>query len=150
MQDRSLGLTALSLLAAMVGIYSFMAALAMLYGGAIGAFVGSDMGHIVFALGAVFLGLSVSAFVVAGGLWLRRSWSWAGGIAVFAVMVLANLVLSTMAGAFINVLIPVLGAVVGVGFLYRPSTRAILLGGNAPESGSAAAQTAVEVANTAA
>ncbi len=133
MRERSLGITALAVTAVMVGIYAFMAAIALLMGGSIVSLAGGEVGAMVFALGALFLGQSLAAYVVAFGLWMQKSWAWAGGVVIFATIVVLNVALSAMAANFISVVLPLVGAGVALVYLYRPATKAALLGEPAPE-----------------
>ena len=133
MRERSLGITALAVAAAMVGIYAFMAATALLLGGAIVSFAGGEAGAAVFVLGALFLGQTMAAYAVGFGLWMQKSWAWAGGVVIFATLVVLNVALSAMAANFINVVLPLVGAGVALAYLYRPATKAAFLGESAPE-----------------
>ena len=128
MRERTISIAALTILSAMVGIYSFTAGVALLFGGAIGAYAGSGIGNLVFALGGIFLGISLAAYVMSIGLWFRKSWSWAGAMVVFAALVVANFLLAFIATNFVSLLLPVAGAAVAVALLTRPATKFALLG----------------------
>jgi hypothetical protein len=124
MQQRSISIAASTMLSAMAGIYCFMAGAALLIGGNVANRAGSEMGNLVIGLGAVFLVVSLAAYVVGTGLWLRRTWAWAGAAVLFAAVLVANVFLSVMAGNFINLVLPVAGTAVAVALLSRPATKA--------------------------
>ena len=132
MRHRSFGVTALAFSSVMVAIYGQYAAIALLMTGSTFAPAGSWHAAISLITGAVFLGLTVAAYVVGFGLWARKHWAWAGGVAVFAVFAIANIFLSAIATNFISAVLPSAGAMVAVWYLHRPATRAELLGAEMP------------------
>lgn len=148
MKQRTLGMTSVSVLSVMVGLYANMAGIALLFGGAIGAYEGSYLGNSVFALGLAFMALSFGAYVVAGGVWLTTSWAWAASIVQFVTLIVLNLLLSLMADSYINVLLPAVGAAAAIFYLTRPNTKAAFRGEKTPQRSDAQSRTAGEVAKT--
>lgn len=130
MHERTLGVTALSVLTAMVGIYGLWAAVALLMGGTLTSFAGSDQGTMLLVLSAVFFAQAIAAFVVATGLWTRSSWAWSASAGVFVVLVVINVVLSVVASSYINLVLPLIGSIGGLIYLYRPSVREQFVGTN--------------------
>ena len=146
MRHRSFGVTALAFSSIMVAIYGQYAAIALLLTGSAFTPAGSFQAAIALITGAVFLGLTVAAYVVSFGLWARKHWAWVGGVAVFAVFAVTNIFLSAIATNFISAVLPSAGAMVAVWYLHRPATRAELLGTEMPAAASVQAGDAIEAA----
>ena len=128
MSDRSTGVTALALLATVQGIYAFVAGIALMFGGTLGAFAGAESGIATTVLGALFLSLSAVSFGLGAGFWIRKSWSWFAGIVVFGAWVVVNLATLVVGASLFSVIMPVaLGAGV-IWFLLQPRTKAELVG----------------------
>ena len=68
MGQRSSGVTALALLATVQGIYGFVAAIALLFGGTLGMFVEAPTGVTTTVIGALFLALSLTSSGLGAGL----------------------------------------------------------------------------------
>jgi len=132
MRHRSFGVTTLAFATLMVGIYSQYAAISLLLTGSVFTAAGSIQGAVTLITGAVFLGLTASAYLVGFGLWTRRHFSWAGAIVVFAVLIGANLFLSVLATNFISAVVPLVGSLVALWYLQRPAVKAELLGTSVP------------------
>jgi len=101
---------------------------------------------VAFANGALFFGLAVAAWFVAYGLWTRKHWSWAGAIALFAVLVALNLVASAAASSYISSIVPAAAAAICVWHLLRAPIKAELLGREVPVRAAARVPEALEAA----
>ncbi|MFV2063908.1 MAG: hypothetical protein ACC726_10415 [Chloroflexota bacterium] len=134
MRERSLGATALALVSVVVGIYSLVAAIALLLGASIGAVVSAENATGAFLVGIFFFGLSFAAYLVGGGFWLQRHWAWAGGIIIFGVAILLNLAMVAIGGSLIAALASAAIVAVVMGYMLRPATRTELLGSEAAAS----------------
>jgi hypothetical protein len=145
MQERSMEVTALAFFSVMVALYSQMAAIALILGGSIFAAAGSMHGAAALITGAVFLGVAVAAYAIGYAFWTRRHWSWAGGMVVFASLIVVNLVLSLISGNPLSAILPVVGSAIAIWQLQRPAIRAELLGTELVE-GSSPATEALETA----
>lgn len=128
MRDRSFGVTTLAFGSVMVALYAQVAAIALLLTGSVFTVAGSTEAVAALFLGAVFLGLTVAAYVTGFGFWMRKHWSWAGGIAVFAVLIGASILLSIISGNFLSTLLPAIGGFSAITYLQREAVRAELLG----------------------
>jgi len=128
MRHRSLGVTALAFGAVMVAIYGQYAAIALLMTGSVFTAAGSLHAAFTLMTGAIFLGLTATAYMVGFGLWTHKHWAWAGGAVVFTVFIVTNLLLSVLATNYLSALLPTVGAVVALWYLQRPAVRAELLG----------------------
>jgi hypothetical protein len=146
MQHRSIGITALAFSSVMIGLYCQYAAMALILAGSVFTPTGSTPAAIALLVGVVFLGLTVAAYFVGYGFWTRKHWSWAGGIALFGVLVGASLVLSFMATDYLSSVSPAVVAVIAVWYLNRPAIRAELLGEKEPARTQSAAPEALEAA----
>jgi hypothetical protein len=125
---RPLGITALTFVSVMVGLYCQMAALALLMGGMLGGVVGSDLTGVVLAMGALNLGLMGAAYFLGYGFWTQRHWAWAGGIVVFSMLIVTSILLVLISSNMISAIGPSLGAAAAIWYLFRPATKALLLG----------------------
>jgi hypothetical protein len=139
MQQRSRNISVLAFSSVMVGLYSFMAGIALLWAGAIVSFIGNDIGGMVFALGTLFLAQSIAAYVVGAGLWLQKSWAWAGATVVFVTLTVLNVAVALAATNFSAVALPLIGSIAGLALLNKPSVKAQLIG--APEDQADTTQT---------
>jgi hypothetical protein len=128
MRHRSFGVTTLAFSTIMVALYSQVAAIALLLTGSVFTAAGSLQGAVALITGAVYLGLTVAAYLVGYGLWTGKPWSWAGGLVVFGTLIGASIFLSIISSVFVSALLPSVGAVVGIAYLRRASVRAELLG----------------------
>jgi len=128
-RTRPLGITALAFASIVVGIYSMIAAIALLLGSLVGAAFGADS-VVVMALGAVYLGLMAGAYFLGFGFWTQRHWAWAGGLVLFGAFIVASLGLMMLATSAASAVVAALGAGVATWHLLRPSTKALLLGSN--------------------
>ena len=137
MRERSLGVTTLAFASVMVALFCQFAAVALIMMGSLFAVAGSVPAVFTLVLGAVFLGLAFAAYFQGYGFWARKHWSWAGGVTLFVVFAVANVVLSTIATNFVSTILPALGAIVAVLYLHRPAVKAELLG--QPEAAAATA-----------
>ena len=88
---------------------------------------GTDTAAALLILGAVYLGLMVAAYFVGYGFWSQRHWSWAGGIVVFATLIVLSVFMLLLSANVLSVLVPGAGAAVAIWYLLRPETRAQLL-----------------------
>jgi len=127
MRDRSLGVTVLAFGSVMIGLYCQFAAIALLFAGSVYSVTGTTSAAISLTLGAVFLGLTFASYLVGFGLWTRKHWSWAGSIAVLAVLVGTSLALSLVTSSFISSIMPLVAAAAGLWYLNRPAIKAELL-----------------------
>jgi hypothetical protein len=134
MQERSHGAMALAFSSVLIGLYCQFAALALIVTGSVFSPSGSVHVAATFVIGAAFLGLTFAAYFLAYGLWTRKSWSWAGGVAFLIAFALANVVLSVLSTNFLSSALPLLGGVAGIWYLNRPSIKAELLGLDAAEA----------------
>ena len=132
MRERSFGVTTMAFSTIMVALYSQFAAIALILTGSVFTPQGSTPAAIALLLGAVFLGLTLSAYVIGYGFWTKKHWSWAGGMALFVVFAAANLALSAVATNFISSIVPALGAMMVVWYLLRPAVKAELTDETAP------------------
>ena len=132
MQDRSLGVTALAFSSVMIGLYCQFAAIVLILTGSVFTAAGSMHAAMALVNGAIFLGLTVAAYFVGYGLWTRKHWSWAGAVALFVVLIGANVVLSALATNLLSTVLPAIGAVVGIWYLHRPAVKTELLGSATP------------------
>ena len=128
MRERSLGVTTLAFASVMVALFCQFAAVALIMMGSIFAVAGSVPAVFTLVLGAVFLGLTFAAYFQAYGFWTGKHWSWAGGVTLFVVFAVANVVLSAISSNFVSTILPGLGAIVAVWYLHRPAVKAELLG----------------------
>jgi hypothetical protein len=128
MRHRSFGVTTLAFSTIMVALYCQVAAIALLLTGSVFTAAGSMQGAVVLITGAVYLGLTVAAYLVGFGLWTGKHWSWAGGLVVFGTLIGASVLLSVISSAFVSSLLPAVGAIVAIAYLRRSSVRAELLG----------------------
>ncbi len=127
MRDRSIGVTALAFSAVMVALYSQYAAVALLLTGSVSNTAGSSLGPITVITGALFMGLTVAAYLVGYGFWTGKHWSWAGGMVVFVTLVAASFILSVISTNFTSLVLPSIGAIVAMTYLQRSPVRRELL-----------------------
>ena len=132
MQKRSFGVTTLAFSSVMVALYCQVAAVALIITGSVFSSSGSAYAAASFALGALFFGLTFASYFLAYGFWTGKSWAWAGGVALFATLVVASVVLSVISTNFVSTVLPLAAAVAGIWFLNRPAVKAELLGTEAP------------------
>jgi hypothetical protein len=126
MSERSRGVTLLSLLAVVQGIVGFVGGIALMMGGTLAAYLGVSSGASTLAIGALLFALSLVAFGVGGGLWLKKTWAWAAALVLFVVAAVVN-VLTFFVG--VNALFAILPAVVDgviVWYLFQPQVRSEL------------------------
>jgi hypothetical protein len=140
MRDRSRGVTALAFFSVMVALFSQMAAIALILGGSVFTAAGSVQGAAALLMGAVFLGVAVAAYAIGYAFWMRRHWSWAGGVTVFSALIVVNILLSLMSGSPLSALIPVVGGAIAIWELQRPAIKAELLGTERVEAKKAASE----------
>jgi hypothetical protein len=124
---RPLGITSLAFASVIVGIFCQVAAMALLLGGTLAGVAGTDTAAALLILGAVYLGLMVAAYFVGYGLWSQRRWSWAGGLVVFATLIVLSVFMLLLSANVLSVLVPGAAAAVSIWYLLRPETRAQLL-----------------------
>jgi K+ transporter len=127
-QERPLGITALAFVSVMVGLYCQIAAIALLLGAMLGGVFGSDLTGVVIIMGALNLGLMAAAYFLGYGFWTQRHWSWAGGIVVFSTLIVTSILLMLVSTNVLSALVPSLGAAAAIWYLFRPATKALLLG----------------------
>jgi hypothetical protein len=125
---RPIGITALAFVSVLVGLYSQVAALALLIGGVVFGLTGTASTTALVVIGAVYFGLMVAAYLVGFGLWMQRRWSWAGGLVVFGVLIAVSFFTALVAGNTGSAIVPMVGAAVAIAYLFLPATRARLLG----------------------
>jgi hypothetical protein len=128
MRKRSFGVITLAYMAVMVALYAQMGAIALMLGGAAFTAMGSLEGALSLVLGALYLGLAVAAYVMVYAFWTRKHWSWAGGVVVFATLIVASLLLTLLSADPMAAPFPLLGGVAGLWLLQRPAVKAQLLG----------------------
>ena len=134
MHDRSFGVTVLAFSSVMVGLYCQFGAIALILMGSVFTPTGSTPAAFALVIGAVFLGLTFAAYFLGYGFWTRKHWSWAGGIALFGVLVGASLVLSFISSSYLSSVSPIVVAAIAVWYLNRPVIRAELLGEPEPST----------------
>jgi len=127
MQERNLGLTALSVAAVAMGLYAMVAGIALLLGGALGTFAGSDAGVAVMVLGAILFGNGMAAYFVGYGFWMSKSWSWAGGLVTASVTVVSVLAMGLIGASYTSLVLPVVLGLSLIWYLLRPSVRSQLI-----------------------
>ena len=132
MRDRSFGVTTLSFTSVMAALFCQLAAVALIMSGSYFASLGSLHGAATLVAGAFFFGAMVSFYALAYGFWAGNAWSWAAGSATFAALIVANVLLSVLAGNIAALLLPSIGAGVAVWYLQRPAIRAELTGKAVP------------------
>lgn len=145
MRERSNGLKALAIGSVVVALYCQLAAMALIFNAAFLADSGSVNGVLGLALGPVFLALSLAAYALAYGFWAIKHWSLTLGTAVFVALIGASLALAVISTNVTSVLMPALGAVLGIWYLHRPAIRAELVGEDAASVATSAGQQRVEV-----
>ena len=128
MQQRSSGVTALALLATVQGIYGFVAAIALLFGGTLGMFVEAQSGFGTVILGALFFALSLTSFGLGAGLWMTKSWAWMMGLVVYGAWIVVNLATVLVGASLFSVIMPVVLAGGVIWFLLQPRIKDELLG----------------------
>ncbi len=128
MGQRSSGVTALALLATVQGIYGFVAAIALLFGGTLGMFVQAPTGVTTTIIGALFLALSLTSFGLGAGLWTRKPWAWMAGLVVYGAWVVVNVATLLVGASIFSVIMPVVLAVGVIWFLLQPRIKDELLG----------------------
>ena len=139
MHHRSFGVTVLAFSSVMVGLYCQFGALALILAGSVFTPTGSTPAAFALLLGATFLGLTFAAYFLGYGFWTRKHWSWAGGIALFGVLVGTSLVLSFVSSSYLSSVSPIIVSVIAVWYLNRPVIRAELLGQPEPSTSEPAA-----------
>ena len=127
MQHRSSGVTALALLATVQGIYGFVAAIALLFGGTLGMFVQAPTGVTTTVIGALFFALSLTSFGLGFGLWMRKSWAWTMGLVVYGAWIVVNLATLLVGASIFSVIMPVVLAGGIIWFLLQPRIKDELL-----------------------
>ena len=132
MHGRSHGVTALAYGSVLIGLYCQFAALGLILTGSVYAPSGEPSAAATLVIGAFFFGLTFASYFLGYGYWTHKSWSWAGGIALFAVLVVASAALSLVASDFVSTILPLATAVVGIWYLNRPAIKAELLGTEMP------------------
>lgn len=128
MNDRSFGVTMLAVGSVMVGLYSQFAAITLLLTGSIFTVAGSYHAMLALFTGAVFLGITVAAYLIGFGFWTRKHWSWGAALAGACVLIAASMFLSLISTNFLSALLPSVAGVVAIAYLQRPAIRAELLG----------------------
>ena len=149
MRQRSLSIIVLAFSSVMIGLYCQFAAVALILTGSVFTVAGSTPAAITLVIGATFLGLTVGAYFLGYGLWTRKHWSWAGSIALLAVLVGASLALSVISSSYISSISPVFVAIVGAWYLNRPAIKAGLLGPAEPTESEAKLSDRLEAAEPA-
>jgi hypothetical protein len=149
MKTRSRSVTALAFSSVMIGLYCQFAAVALIVAGSVFSSDSSAYTAISFVHGAVFAGLTFASYFLAYGFWTHKSWSWAGGIALFVTLAVANVSLSIVSTNFTSMVLPLAAAVVGVWYLNRPAVKAELLGAEAPATAPSPAPDPMKVAEPA-
>ena len=134
MQHRSSGVTALALLATVQGIYGFVAAIALLFGGTLGMFVSAESSFGTTVLGALFFALSIVSFGLGAGLWSRKPWAWMMGLVVYGAWIVVNLATILVGASVFSVIMPVVLAGGVIWFLLQPRIKEELLGQPASSS----------------
>ena len=128
MKKRSLGLTVLGFSAVIVGLYSQIAAIALILVGSVLTVAGSVHAGAALVLGAVYLGVTGAAYLVGYGFWTARHWAWAGGMIVFGALIVASVALVLLTTNLLASIGPLAGSAVAIWYLQRPATKAQLLG----------------------
>jgi hypothetical protein len=128
MQNRSLRATALSLASISVAVYGLVAGIALFMVGTIATFGGSDRGVAMLVLGAIMFATGMTALFVGYGFWSKKDWSWAGGIVIFSVMMVAIVAMGVIGANVQNLLLPFSLGVIAILYLLRPGTRVTFLG----------------------
>lgn len=128
---RPTGVTILAILALIGGIFSFIAGLGLIAGGAllggmVGGTEGAALGGLAFVFGLVTLAQAIAYIGFAYGGWTLKPWGWALGIilALFSIVwtVITAVVSGDIAGSLVSSIIPL--AVAGV-ILYYLNTPAV-------------------------
>lgn len=134
MPRRSRGATALSVVSVLVGLYSQFAAMALIVAASAFAPRGATDVSLVFALGLVFLALTILAYAAAFGFWAGHAWAWATGLTVFGTLMAASVVLTLASANLVSAVLPIVGGAVGIWYLMRPVTKAELSRTSAPST----------------
>jgi hypothetical protein len=82
-----MGITILSILALIGGVFGLLGGLALiaggaLIGGALGGTTGAAFGGLAFIAGVVTLGIAVADLAFAYGAWTLKPWGWALGVII--------------------------------------------------------------------
>lgn len=149
MKNRTIGVTVLAFSTIMVAIYSQYAAISLLLTGSAFTVQGSFVAMVTLLTGAVFLGVTATAYAVGFGLWARRSWSWNGAMAVFLSFFVANIFLSVLATNFVSAVLPSIGIAAAVLYLQKPAVRAEIIGVSAPSTSAVQRKEGLEAAEPA-
>jgi hypothetical protein len=121
---RPMGITILALLALIGGVFSLIAGLAVMAGGAIlggavGGTTGAAYGGFAFILGLIVLAGAVFYLAFAYGAWTLKSWGWALGVIGALWGIVVNVLTAVMSGDIVNGLIAaIIPLAIGVGILY--------------------------------
>lgn len=126
MRHRSLGVIALAFGSVMLALYSQLAAFALILSGSVFTTLGSLPAAAALILGATFLGIMLVAYGVGFGLWTAKPWAWVAANSVFGVFIVANLVLSVLAGSYASALVTTVAAGLALWYVRRPAIRAEL------------------------
>ena len=127
MEQRPKGLTTLALLALIIGIFSFVAGLALMFGGTLGSAFGDATGGTITVLGAVMFGLAFASFLLGYGFWAMKPWARGAAIVVFTVSVAVNVATVIFLDAnVLSIIVPVGVAIAAMWYISQPQTRAAL------------------------
>jgi hypothetical protein len=127
MQERPKGITVLSVLALIGGIFSFVAGIILMFGGGIGTAAGLAEGWTVMAFGGVMFATGLVSFLVGYGFWTMRRWAAPAALAVYGAGILTNVLSVVLAGASpVSVVLPVVVAVAVIWYVQQPENRAAL------------------------
>ena len=149
MQKRSFGVTTLAFSSVMVALYCQFAAVALIITGSVFSQSGSAYAAASFALGALFFGLTFASYFLAYGFWTGKSWAWVGGMALFATLAIASVVLSDISTNFVSTGLPLAAAVAGVWYPNRPTVKAERRGTETPAAAGVRTTSGLEAAEPA-
>ena len=141
MKKRSLGLTVLAFSSVIVGLYSQIAAIALILVGSVFTVAGSVHAGAALVLGAVYLGVTGAAYFVGFGFWTTRHWAWAGGMILFGALIVVSVALVLLTTNLLASFGPLIGSAVAIWYLRRPATKAELLGTEAAPADETETQT---------
>lgn len=123
MQQRPLNITALSVASVALGLYAMVAGIALLLGGSIGTFAGSDTGIGIMVLGSIMFGVGMTSFFVGYGFWMEHRWSWVGGLLVAGVTVVSMLAMGLIGASYTSLALPIILGLSMIWYLLRPQIR---------------------------
>ena len=113
---RPTGITILSILALIGGIFSLIGALGLiaggaLIGGALGGVEGATLGGLAFVFGIITLGFAVAYLAFAYGGWTLKPWAWMLGVIMSLASIVWQVIAAFASGDLVGSLVSVSGVV---------------------------------------